>query len=198
MKIIALTLIFFAVFLNLANAGDMFKCIDQNGNTIFTDLPKEGMNCNSNGDGEKLKDNQNDQYIKSPSRKLNQKCIQELESSSKYCKDELPDKSYLKQLSPNCLKMLESHNWPAPNTPCSDEIQKVGQAIMSKMLACRDRHMSTRCSKYFDTMSKRLYENSMQCTDKIKKISRICGMGQKMNEKCYKNHHTELEAACSD
>lgn len=44
-QIIFILCIFFA-FLTCANAGEMYDCIDRNGNSIVTDNPQEGMkNC---------------------------------------------------------------------------------------------------------------------------------------------------------
>jgi hypothetical protein len=45
MKVIILTLCFFIAFLNFADAGEMYNCIDRNGNTSITDIPQDGMNC---------------------------------------------------------------------------------------------------------------------------------------------------------
>jgi hypothetical protein len=46
MKAIILTLCFFIAFLNFANAGELYNCIDRNGNSIVTDNPQDGMkNC---------------------------------------------------------------------------------------------------------------------------------------------------------
>ncbi len=50
MKIIILILCLFISLLNFANAGEMYKCIDRDGNTIFTDMPQDGMKCDSKED----------------------------------------------------------------------------------------------------------------------------------------------------
>lgn len=46
MKLIILNLCFFIPFLNFANAGELYNCIDRDGNSIVTDNPQDGMkNC---------------------------------------------------------------------------------------------------------------------------------------------------------
>jgi hypothetical protein len=46
MKQIILTLCVVFVFITSANAGEMYSCIDRNGNAIVTDSPQDGMtNC---------------------------------------------------------------------------------------------------------------------------------------------------------
>lgn len=50
MKILILTLCFFIAFINFANAGEVYNCIDRNGNKIITDMPQDGMKCVSKGD----------------------------------------------------------------------------------------------------------------------------------------------------
>ena len=46
MKVVILTLCFFIALINFANAGELYSCIDSNGNTIITDIRKDGMrNC---------------------------------------------------------------------------------------------------------------------------------------------------------
>lgn len=45
MKIILLTLCFFVVFINFANAGAIYNCIDRDGNKTITDKPLDGMKC---------------------------------------------------------------------------------------------------------------------------------------------------------
>ena len=45
MKVIILTLCFFIIFINFANAGEIYNCIDRDGNKIITDRPQDGMKC---------------------------------------------------------------------------------------------------------------------------------------------------------
>lgn len=45
MKVKILTLCIFIAFINFANAGEMYNCIDRDGNKIFTDIPQDGMKC---------------------------------------------------------------------------------------------------------------------------------------------------------
>jgi predicted house-cleaning NTP pyrophosphatase (Maf/HAM1 superfamily) len=46
MRALFLTLCFLIAFLNFANAGELYKCIDRDGNSIVTDSPQDGMkNC---------------------------------------------------------------------------------------------------------------------------------------------------------
>jgi glutaredoxin len=47
MKVIVLTLCFFIIFINFANAGEIYNCIDRDGNKIITDRPQDGMKCAS-------------------------------------------------------------------------------------------------------------------------------------------------------
>lgn len=135
-------------------------------------------------------------YGKAPSQGLDQECIQELEASMKYCKEVFMDKSYLMNLSPDCRRQMESNHYPEPETPCGKEMQAAGQAIMSKIMKCRNKHISLRCKEYIDAESKRQQENSKRCADELKRISAICGKGKEANEECYKIHRAELEAAC--
>jgi hypothetical protein len=50
MKVLIITLCIFITFLNNANAGEMFNCIDLDGKEIVTDNPQEGMKCESRND----------------------------------------------------------------------------------------------------------------------------------------------------
>lgn len=43
-RIFLISCVFFAL-LTAANAGEMYSCIDHDGNKIITDSPKDGMNC---------------------------------------------------------------------------------------------------------------------------------------------------------
>ena len=46
MKRILLTLCVFIAFTTFANAGELYICIDRDGNSIITDIPQDGMrNC---------------------------------------------------------------------------------------------------------------------------------------------------------
>lgn len=45
MKVKMLILCFFIAFLSFAHAGEMYNCIDANGDTIITDVPQDGMKC---------------------------------------------------------------------------------------------------------------------------------------------------------
>jgi len=46
MKRILLTLCVFIAFITSANAGELYICIDRDGNSIITDIPQDGMrNC---------------------------------------------------------------------------------------------------------------------------------------------------------
>jgi hypothetical protein len=44
-RTIILIMCCFIIFFNNANAGIMYKCIDSDGNSTFTDMPQEGMKC---------------------------------------------------------------------------------------------------------------------------------------------------------
>lgn len=48
-RIFFISCIFF-IFIISANAGEIFNCIDRDGNSIITDTPKDGMKCVSNGE----------------------------------------------------------------------------------------------------------------------------------------------------
>ncbi len=43
MRIVMLTLCFFAVLWTSANAAEMYRCLDSNGNQIITSTPQDGM-----------------------------------------------------------------------------------------------------------------------------------------------------------
>ena len=45
MKRIIFVLCVFIAFLTSANAGEMYNCIDRDGNLIITDVPQDGMKC---------------------------------------------------------------------------------------------------------------------------------------------------------
>ena len=51
-RIFFISCIFF-IFIISANAGEIFNCIDRDGNSIITDTPKDGMKCVSNGEERK-------------------------------------------------------------------------------------------------------------------------------------------------
>ena len=46
MKHIFLMLFAFVVLFNIADAGELYKCIDKDGSIFITDGPKDGMKCN--------------------------------------------------------------------------------------------------------------------------------------------------------
>ncbi|HPC09360.1 MAG TPA: DUF4124 domain-containing protein [Smithella sp.] len=49
LRVFILILCFFAAFLTSANAAELYRCVDQNGNVIVTDRPQAGMeNCITN------------------------------------------------------------------------------------------------------------------------------------------------------
>ena len=46
MKVMILTLCLFIAFLTFANGGELYQCINRDGNAIVTDNPQDGMkNC---------------------------------------------------------------------------------------------------------------------------------------------------------
>ncbi len=50
MKFIILALCVFIALINFANAREMYRCIDRNGNNIITDTPQNDMKCDSKGE----------------------------------------------------------------------------------------------------------------------------------------------------
>lgn len=129
-------------------------------------------------------------------QKLDEACIRELETATKRCKETMMDESGVKQLSPDCRRQIEAKKWPQPDTKCGREMQAAGQAIMSRMIECRNKNISARCRKYFDTVSRNLQEKTKRCAAEKRRISSICGKGKKASEKCYEKHRVKLEAAC--
>lgn len=45
MRVTMLVLCFFMTFMNNGYAGEMYNCVDSNGNSIITDIPQDGMKC---------------------------------------------------------------------------------------------------------------------------------------------------------
>lgn len=131
------------------------------------------------------------------SQGLDPVCIKELETATKHCEGSFMDKTHLKQLSPECMRQIESHHYPEPETTCSKEMLAAGQASLSAGLECIDKLISSRCREQFGSRSRITQEVSTRCAEAIKKISAICGRAQEANMECYNNHRAELEAACS-
>lgn len=50
MKIVFVTLFIFISFLTAVHAGEIYNCIDRDGNTILTDAPQDGMKCVPRGE----------------------------------------------------------------------------------------------------------------------------------------------------
>lgn len=126
------------------------------------------------------------------SRGLDQECIREIEASSVSCEYVFKDKSPLDKISPECR--MESKRYHDPNTLCGKERQAAGQAVMSKLMECRNEHISPRCREHAESENKRLQEESRRCTIEMKRIFSICG--EVTNSECYKKHHAELKAEC--
>ena len=200
MRVVILVLCFCITFLSNAVAGEMYNCIDRDGNSIFTDTPQDGMKCDLKSDDMKSTTAQNQKHPRAftSSRGLDQECIQELEASTKSCEGVSKDKSHLSQLSPDCSRQIESHQWPKPGTACSKEMQEAGKAMMSEIIECRDKHISARCRDSINSKSKRLQKESNRCSDAMKRLSSICGniLKNEANAECYDKHRLELEAAC--
>jgi hypothetical protein len=54
MKKIIFALFIIIIFTGFAGAGEIYECIDGNGNTLFADVRQEGMKCNLQNSGESL------------------------------------------------------------------------------------------------------------------------------------------------
>lgn len=63
MKVIILILCFFIIFISFANAGEMYICIDTNGDTIITDVPQDGMRCDLTRDEKRSVTSRNHQNL---------------------------------------------------------------------------------------------------------------------------------------
>lgn len=133
----------------------------------------------------------------SPAQGLDSTCMKELETATKQCESSFMDKSHFKHLSPECMRQIESHHFPEPDTACSKEMIEAGQATLSATRECIDKRISLRCREQIDSRIRISQEVSKRCAETTKKISEICGIGQATNMECYKNHRAELETACS-
>jgi len=52
MKQIIFTLCILVAFITSANAGEYYNCVDQDGNTVLTTTPQDGMKCEMKGEYE--------------------------------------------------------------------------------------------------------------------------------------------------
>jgi hypothetical protein len=73
----------------------------------------------------------------------------------------------------------------APDSSCMQEFERTTEH-------------SARCQKQLDYAKKRMDEQNKKCTDAMKKVYGLCGIGPDANEACYKKHRTDLEAGCGE
>jgi hypothetical protein len=73
----------------------------------------------------------------------------------------------------------------APDSSCMKEFERT------------TKH-SARCQEQLDYAKKRMDEETKKCTDAMKKIYELCGIGPDANEACYKKQRPNLEAACGE
>jgi len=107
MKVTILTLCLFFIFITFANAGEVYSCIDRDGNSIVTDNPQDGMNCKSQ--------NENNIDSSAKNKKSNihswmpdSDCFNEYENTiDTECVNAVGNKLILK-LSPYCSKLLKA------------------------------------------------------------------------------------------
>lgn len=67
MKKIIFALFMIILFTGFAGAGEIYECIDGNGNTLFADVRQEGMKCNLQNSGESLTTADDNQVSKNES-----------------------------------------------------------------------------------------------------------------------------------
>ena len=116
MKQIVLTLCVFFAFINSTYAGELYNCIDSDGNAIVTDSPQDGMkNCVLN-----------DSYRKpSPEEPINEKAIVEKDNAIAKAKETSRASNTRINNCINCCnnKILGCYNYTADGRLCTAENQ---------------------------------------------------------------------------
>ena len=116
MKQIVFTLCVFSALVIYVNAGELYICIDRDGNSIVTDSPKDGMNnCVLN-----------DSYSKpSPEEPTNEKAIVEKDNAIAKAKETSRASNTRINNCINCCnnKILGCYNYTADGRLCTAENQ---------------------------------------------------------------------------
>jgi hypothetical protein len=73
----------------------------------------------------------------------------------------------------------------APDSSCMQEFERT------------TKH-SARCQEQLEYAKKRMDEETKKCTDAMKKVYGVCGIGPDADYACYKKYRANLEAACGE
>lgn len=110
------------------------------------------------------------------------------DESFKNCMASVQSKSR-QRYSPECLRQLESkkYNYTAV---CQQEIQAVGQAIITEMQQCTNMRdlISSNISQNCREQGERYQKHMAICGEISQKIVRVCGQ----SVKCYEEHQADL------
>jgi hypothetical protein len=94
MKRIVLTLCVFIALATFANAGEMYRCVDRDGNTIISDYQRDGMKCSLKGyyrdpsPQERAQEQEESQRIRVQQENQEAQRIQEEEKQQKIAEEE--------------------------------------------------------------------------------------------------------------
>lgn len=188
MKRIIFTLCFFLTFLISAYAGELYECIDHDGNSIITDIPQDGMKCD-------LKSDSGIDTVFPSNMKVGpsyKECMQELDTAGKYCNEVV--KNYHSRLSPECSKLAEKKHKPKPQEPCFKEILKASLDSGADFGNCFDKRVSVKCKEILNPLSKSEQDSINQCFAAIKRVQTMCD--HSVDENCGQKQDKELKAAC--
>ena len=125
MKQIILTLCFFFAFITSGYAGELYKCIDRDGNAIVTDSPQDGMkNCGLKDSDEKS----------SPEEPANEKAIEKKDNTPVKAKQ--TPKANINRIN-NCIdccnnKIRACYNYTADSRRCIAENQNCAATCKSE------------------------------------------------------------------
>ena len=139
----------------------------------------------------------NKQPSKQQSWKPDAACLEEVrafdkkiskDESFKNCMTSVQSNSR-QRYSPECLRQLDSKKY-SYTAACQQEIQAVGQAIITEMQQCTNMRdlISSNISSNCREQSERYQKQVAICGEISQKIVRVCGQ----NTKCYEEHQADL------
>ncbi|HUN53946.1 MAG TPA: DUF4124 domain-containing protein [Smithella sp.] len=198
-------------FIISANAGETYKCIDNNGNTVFTDAPQDGMQCKSQN-GNNIESSQEDQTQGESNQKAqpeeNMKAkllsmaavldcyVKYLQNMDQKCLEHVRNKIFQK-LSHHCQELRNAGQLKELYKDCDNEMESAYRQIDQEANKCNKLPANSKCRKKVEARDKIAQEYNFECKKKLRKAG-ICMTGEPLDYGCITKHGAEIRNLCGD
>jgi hypothetical protein len=209
-RIFFISCIFF-VFIISANAGEIFNCIDHDGNSIITDTPKDGMKCNlqnrdniefsqeeqTEGESNQKAQPEENMKLKFLSLAADFACLEKyLKNIDEKCRENVRNKIFQK-LSPHCRELRNAGQLKELYKDCDNEMESADRQILQEGKKCNKLPANSKCMKKVEAMQMQIQKDEFKCKKKLRKAG-ICMTGKSIDYDCLAKHGAEIVAICGN